>query len=103
MQTSVSHRALGITAIVFSSLLWGTIPLILRSIDGSPFIKVFFRVFVSFLVLAIWLLVSGRWRKISELDSFSLRWVLAQGALLGINWILFFGAFDHADIATVEL
>ncbi|MCL2491267.1 MAG: DMT family transporter [Coriobacteriia bacterium] len=103
MQKLTSQRALGIFAIVFSSLLWGTIPLILRQIDGSPFVKVFYRVFFSFLVLGIWLIVSGRWRTIKELDSFTIRWLLAQGALLAINWILFFGAFDRADVATVEL
>jgi len=90
-------------AIVFSSLIWGTIPLILSQVDGSPFVKVFFRVLLSFVVLGVWLLISGRWRLIKDMDGFTIRWLLAQGALLGINWMLFFGALDKADVATVEL
>jgi drug/metabolite transporter (DMT)-like permease len=88
---------------VLSSLVWGTIPLILRYVDGSPFIKVFFRVFISFIVVSVWLLVSGRWRIIRKLDGFTIRWILAQGGLLGLNWVLFFGAFDRVSVATVEL
>jgi len=103
MQKLTTKRIIGIACIVFSSLLWGTIPLILREIDGSPFIKVFARVFVAFFVVGIWLLVSGRWRIIKRLDWFTVRWLLAQGALLALNWVLFFGAFDRTNVATVEL
>jgi len=103
MQKLTSQRVLGIFAIVFSSLVWGTIPLILREIDGSPFIKVFFRVFIAFVVVAIWIVASGRWRIAKEFDGFTIRWLFAQGVLLAINWILFFGAFDRTSVATVEL
>jgi drug/metabolite transporter (DMT)-like permease len=103
MQRLTSQRTLGIFAIVLSSLIWGTIPLILRNIDGSPFIKVFFRVFIAFLTVGTWTLLSGRWRKIKDLEWPTIRWLLAQGALLALNWVLFFGAFDFTTVATVEL
>jgi len=103
MQKLTSNRVAGIAALVFASLTWGTIPLILRYVDGSPFIKVFMRVFVAFVVIGIWLIVSRRWRKITKLDGFTIRWLFAQGGLLALNWVLFFGAFDRTNVATVEL
>jgi drug/metabolite transporter (DMT)-like permease len=102
MEKIASKRVIGILCIIFPSLLWGLIPLILRNVDGSSLIKVFFRVFFALLAGSIWFAVSGRWRKIKELNRRQVRWLLAQGALLGFNWILFFGAFERTDVATVE-
>jgi drug/metabolite transporter (DMT)-like permease len=103
VQKNISKHTFGVLGIVAASLIWGTIPLVLREIDGSAFIKVFFRVFFSFVVIGVWLLASGRWRKIGTLDARLVRRLLAQGALLGFNWMLFLGAFERTDVATVEL
>lgn len=98
-----NNRALGISAILCASFIWGTIPLILRLIDGSSSIKVFWRVCFAFLAITAWLIVSGRIKHIFKVSKKALAAGLIQGIVLGINWALFLGAFERANVATVEL
>ena len=98
-----NKRTLGICAILCASFIWGTIPLILRLIDGSSSIKVFWRVCFAFLAITTWLIVSGRIKLVFQVGKKALAAGLIQGIVLGINWALFLGAFERANVATVEL
>lgn len=98
-----NNRVLGISAILGASFIWGTIPLVLRLVDGSSSIKVFWRVFFAFAAITLWLLVSGRIKLVFHAGKKALAAGLIQGVILGINWALFLGAFERANVATVEL
>lgn len=103
MNSPHQQRLRGILFVLTASFIWGTIPLLLRQVDGSSLIKVFFRVFFACIAVSAWLLVSGRWRKILEVPRSMAIQLLIQGVILGINWMLFLGAFERASVAVVEL
>jgi len=96
-------RYSGLFRIGFAGVIWGTIPLFVRMLDASPFIVVFWRVAFGAAAVLVYLLVT---RKMGELKRLNRRTVLALvavGALLAANWVLFFGAFSLTQVAVVEL
>lgn len=103
IKKEINNRTLGISAILGASFIWGTLPIILRLVDGSSSIKVFWRVCFAFIAITAWLLFSGRIKLITSVSKKALAGGLIQGVILGINWALFLGAFEHANVATVEL
>lgn len=98
-----NSRTIGISAILGASFIWGTLPLVLPLVDGASSIKVFWRVCFAFLAITLWLLVSGRFKLVLTSSKKARIAGLLQGVVLGINWALFLGAFEHANVATVEL
>lgn len=100
---TTDQRARGIVAILAAAFTWGTIPLILRHVDGAPIIKVFYRVFFAAVVLTLWLTLAKRWRKVAELDRRTIIGLTVQGLILTLNWVLFLGAFERTNVAVVEL
>lgn len=103
MFTSSSQRARGILAILTAALIWGTLPLVLRHVDGAPIITVFYRVFFGFVAISIVLAVTGSWRTLLDFDRGTIKALAVQGIILGINWALFMSAFSYANVALVEL
>lgn len=103
IKKDINNRTLGISAILGASFIWGTLPIVLRLVDGSSSIKVFWRVCFAFLAITVWLVFSGRIKLVTQVSKKALAAGLIQGVILGINWALFLGAFEHASVATVEL
>jgi drug/metabolite transporter (DMT)-like permease len=98
-----TERLSGLARVALAGLIWGTIPLILRWVDGASVIKVFFRVFFAALVIGGWMLASGRWRELLGLKKRKLLQVMGQGLILTLNWFLFLTALDMTSVATAEL
>lgn len=97
------QRLIGLARIAAAGLIWGSIPLIMRSADGASVIKVFFRVFCAWLVIAAYLAATAGWRELRELPRAKLLQVVGQGLILTLNWFLFLTAIDLTTVATAEL
>lgn len=103
-KTSLNARRLqGIFYILIASVIWGTIPMIIRYVDGASTIKVFARVFFALIALTIYLAWTKKLPRLFIYSKQDERQLVAQGMILGINWILFLGAFEFANVAVVEL
>ena len=92
-----------LVGIVVAGIIWGTIPLVLRSADGSSLVKVFFRVFFAGIGIACWMATTGRLAELRGLGTRKLAQVAVQGAILTVNWVLFLTALDLTNVATAEL
>lgn len=97
------QRLHGLARIALAGLIWGSIPLVLRAADGASAVKVFFRVFCAWLVIAGWLAANGGWREVASLSRAKLLQVVGQGLILTLNWFLFLTAIDMTTVATAEL
>lgn len=100
---SKNRHLVGVLAILLSALIWGTLPIVLRYINGATHVTVFYRVFFAFLSISVIFLTGGRTAQLKAPDRRTVIIMAQQGALLGINWMLFLGAFRYAQVATVEL
>lgn len=101
--TTPRERLHGLLRVALAGLIWGSIPLLLRSADGASVVKVFFRVFCAWIVIGGWMLASGRWREVRHLPRAKLLQVVGQGLILTLNWFLFLTAIDMTTVATAEL
>lgn len=102
-QNKKSYRLVGVFSVLLASLIWGTLPLVLANSNGASHVKVFYRVFFAFCAVSVGMIISGR---VSRIRAQSFKRIVAysgQGAILALNWILFLGAFEHAQVSTVEL
>lgn len=88
---------------MLAAFIWGTLPLVLKFINGASHVTVFYRVFFAFLSVSVLFLIRGRTAELKAPDRRTVITMVQQGVLLGINWMLFIGAFEHAKVATVEL
>lgn len=97
-----SYRG-GLARITAAALIWGSIAVFSRQVDTSAFVIVFWRVVFAGLTLAAYLVVK---RRLSELAALPTRRKLAlagMGALLALNWVLFFTALQLTEVAVVVL
>ncbi|MBI5231677.1 MAG: DMT family transporter [Coriobacteriales bacterium] len=101
--TARRQELAGLGSIAVASLIWATIPLVIRAVDGASIIKVFFRVFFAGASVAGYLVFTGRIREITQLSRPKLLQIAGQAVVLTINWTLFLTALDLANVATVEL
>ncbi len=96
--------ASGLALILFAGIIWGTIPLVLDAVGNiHPVVIVFYRVGLSALVIAVIAPFAGT---LQELRSLSRRkWIglIANGALLALNWVLFFSGLRLAGVAVGEI
>ncbi len=97
------QRLAGLARVAVAGLIWGSIPLLLRSAEGASVVKVFFRVFCAWLVIGGWMLATGRWRELLKLERAKWLQVIGQGLILTLNWFLFLTALDMTTVATAEL
>jgi drug/metabolite transporter (DMT)-like permease len=93
----------GLLRIGFAGVIWGTIPLFVRMLDVSPFVVVFWRVVFGAAAVGVYLLATRRLGELTRLDRRSIFSLIAVGALLAGNWVLFFAAFSMTRVAVVEL
>jgi drug/metabolite transporter (DMT)-like permease len=93
----------GLALVAGAAVTWGIIPLLVRSVTASSFVIVFWRVVFAGLAVVPLLAMRSRWREFA-LMSWRRRGGLAvQGALLALNWVLFFTGLKLAPVAVAEL
>lgn len=107
----------GLLLVLLAALAWGTIPLVVRSIDAipvdvpglgqplnaAPVVIVFWRVAFSALALLPYMLAAGRLKSLVTLGSRTLLGLALNGILLAVHWVLFFFALVLTDVAVAEL
>lgn len=93
----------GVSRIILAGVIWGSIPVFVRMVDASPFVIVFWRVAFGVAAALAYLLATGRMQELARLSWGSVLAMVGLGALLAVNWVLFFGAFARTDVAVVEL
>lgn len=106
MPESPSHdSASGLLRIFLAATTWGTIPLFLAQVSSlNPFVIVFWRVAISGTVLlAIALARRDGFAGFRGISRRKLLGLAAQGALLALNWVLFFGGIRLAGVAVAEI
>jgi drug/metabolite transporter (DMT)-like permease len=93
----------GLARIGLAGVIWGSIPIFVRMVEASPFVIVFWRVAFGAATALLYLLVSGRIREVKALRGRNALALVGVGALVAVNWVLFFGAFALTRVAVVEL
>ena len=93
----------GLLRIGLASVIWGSIPVFVRMVDASPFVIVFWRVAFGAATALLYLVISGKVGELRRVSRPDLLALLGVGALLAVNWVLFFGAFALTRVAVVEL
>lgn len=93
----------GLLRVAAVGVVWGTIPLVIRASDGASIVKVFYRVIFAGITILTWMALTGRLRQLTGLGWPKVRQLLAQGALLTVNWVLFLTALDWTKVAVAEL
>ena len=98
-----SETVSGLLRVAGAGLIWGTIPLVLRAADGSPLVKVFFRVAVAAVVLLVLTASRGGLAEFRGMRRRTLLRLAGQGVILAVNWLLFIYALDMTKVAVAEL
>jgi drug/metabolite transporter (DMT)-like permease len=93
----------GLLKVAVAATIWGSIPVLVRAVDASSFVIVFWRVFFAGLVLGGYLLAAGRLREVIDLPRRTKFALTGMGALLTLNWVLFFSAIRLTDVAIAVL
>jgi len=94
---------LGLAKVAIAATIWGSIPVLVRSVDANSFVIVFWRVFFAGIVLAAYLIASRRLHEIFALPRRTKFALVGMGALLTLNWVLFFTAIRLTDVAVAVL
>jgi len=106
----------GLLLIALSGVLWGTIPLLVRSIEPivvdvrllgggiemTSAVIVFWRVAFSAIALAMIITARRSWSVLISTGRRSLLALIMNGVLLATHWVLFFGALTMTDVAIAE-
>jgi drug/metabolite transporter (DMT)-like permease len=100
---SSKGRYSGLVRIGLAGVIWGSIPVFVRMVEASPFVIVFWRVAFGAAAAFVYLLLGRRLGELKRLDHRGVLALLGMGALLAVNWVLFFGAFALTRVAVVEL
>ena len=91
----------GYVELIVCGLVWGSIGVLVKEIDVSAPVIVFFRLSLGALSVFAWWAVRG---KLSELRLGSHRGLLvAAGLILALHWVAFFEAYKRLSVATTIL
>lgn len=94
---------LGLAKVALAATIWGSIPVLVRSVDASSFVIVFWRVFFAGVVLGVYLIGTRRLHEVFELPRRTKLALAGMGALLTLNWVLFFSAIRLTDVSVAVL
>jgi len=91
----------GYAELIVCGLVWGSIGVIVKKIDVSAPVIVFFRLSLGAASVLVWWAVRGR---LSELRLGTHRGLLfAAGLVLALHWVAFFEAYKRLSVATTIL
>jgi len=97
-QSAVRHEQGGATLMVLGGVMLGTIGIFIEEAGQDPITTVLFRCFFGGVALSIWGLAQGRIAEL-RLTGRALRYAVAAGLLMVVNWGLFFAAIPRTSIA----
>ncbi|TLM77879.1 MAG: hypothetical protein FDZ70_05035 [Actinobacteria bacterium] len=96
-------EAAGVAMIVAAALTWGAIPLFVRNVHTSAVVIVFWRMAFALAATLPFTLAAGGQREFAALPARRKVGLAVQGALLGLNWVLFFTGLQLAPVAVAEM
>lgn len=102
MEGEGSYRG-GLARIAVAGLIWGSIAVFSRQVHTSAFVIVFWRVMFAAAALVIFLGARGRLGELPALSAAKKRGIAFMGALLALNWVLFFSALQRTSVAVALL
>lgn len=102
MTADAAYRS-GLARIVIAGLVWGSIPLFSSRVGAGAFVIVFWRVGFAAITVAAFLALRGRLGELARLPRRKKLGLVAMGAILALNWVLFFSALDLTDVAVAVL
>lgn len=83
-------------------LLYGTVGLVVRFVNLPSEVIVLFRGAFGGLSVLAYMLLRGRRPDVAAIRT-NLRWLLAGGVCLGLNWVFLFAAYVHTTVAMASL
>jgi drug/metabolite transporter (DMT)-like permease len=98
----MNHNS-GLFRVGIAGIIWGSIAIFVRMVDTSPLVIVFWRVAFGAAAVLVYLAVTGRIRELARLNRRTALALLAVGALIAVNWILFLGALATTKVAVAVL
>jgi drug/metabolite transporter (DMT)-like permease len=91
----------GYLELIVCGLVWGSIGVIVKEVDVSAAVIVFFRLSIGALSVLAWWAIRGR---VSELRLGAHRGLLVvAGVVLALHWLTFFEAYKRLSVATTIL
>lgn len=93
----------GLLRIAFAATTWGLIPVFVRLVHTNAVVIVFWRVAFAAITVSIILGSRGKLGRFFELPK-KRKWaIIAMGALLSVNWMLYLGALQLTKVAIAVL
>ncbi len=99
----MSSERSGLLKVLIAAMIWGSIPLLVRATSAHPAVIVFYRVFFAGTVLITYGLISGRLATLRSIPRRTLGALIVMGALLTLNWVLFFTAITLVEVSVAVL
>ncbi|MFH0915151.1 MAG: DMT family transporter [bacterium] len=93
----------GLLRVGIAGVIWGSIAVFVRMVDTSPLVVVFWRVAFGAAAVLVYLAVTGKVKELARLNRRAVLALLAVGALIAVNWILFLGALVMTRVAVAVL
>ena len=87
---------------VLSSLIFGTIGIFRRYIPVTSAFLAFSRGILGGIFVLCYILLTRK-KSIRSIPSDKLKWLILSGAVMGMNWMLLFEAYNHTTVAIATL
>lgn len=96
---------LGYLIIIISMLIWGSVGIFVRHIHQTPQVIVFFRVFISFIIMGLVGVIKkeNKNNKEYKMNKKEYSLLLLSGVFISLNWMFFFKALKTTTIASATL
>ncbi len=87
---------------IFSMLVFGTISLFVKNISLEAQEKALYRAILAFILIGLYLLVKKQKFTFTNIKR-ELPLLILSGAAMGVNWLLFFAAFNYTSVSVATL
>jgi len=94
---------IGYLLMISSMIIWGSIGIFVRYIDQPPEVIVFFRVFITFIVLGLLKLIKKKDILKNKLSLKEYLTLSMSGLFIALNWFFFFKAIKVTTIASATM
>lgn len=103
-ERATRDSASGLLRVALAGITWGTIPVFYAALGGvAPAVVVFWRVAISGAALLVIAVFTGDLARLPRMPPRKLGGLALNGALLALNWVLFFSGLRYAGVAVGEI